>query len=693
MLSLNISKSTQLSAQPEPDVQAPDQPAATVDPKIKKRNDGFRQKIDTCKAYRRKLISNWATSIDFRRGKPFTSQSDDDQISVNLDWSLTKAKQAALFSQVPQVRVDHPPQTTQIPWVASFERSLNDALRAAGIEAALDECLPDCINAAGIGVVLVAYEAIMEDKEVPAIDISVLPPELQKQVLQTNQLNGVAIPTQVVPTPVDHRYVVQRVSPADLLWEVDFSSSNFDVSPWIGRSGKLNWAEAAQKWRLSEEEKDSVLGEDNPTVDKLNYDVDREKSSDDKVGFDEVFFREFQYDPAAKSFSTIHHLVFVNGKDEPVVDEPWKGQRLGEQGFTGSKKFPIRVLTLAYITDETIPPSDSAIGRPQVNELNKARTQMIKQRERSLPVRWFDVNRVDPMIQTGLMRGTWQAMIPVQGEGSRIIGEVARATMPPENFLFDKIAKADLYTGWTVSPVPTEDGEEDPTTTETAFKTRIGRERAKVASFFVGIAEVLGSLMCLYEDPSLFGEGFDPAFSSSLSYSILADSTVLLDSNQRLKRLNDYVNMYGKTGYLDLESVMKEAATLAGIDPSAIKKPEPKPPVEPNISLRLTGVEDMLNPLALAFLIKSGQAPTSELIEQAKSLIQQAVVPPTPPPGMPPTDPNAPQPPGAPLPPPGAAPPPGTPLPSPPPPQVGEANPQWTTLPKLDKRSESGGKQ
>lgn len=676
-----------------------------VDPKVKKVHDEFRSRIDICKIYRRKLIANWTINIDYRRGKPFTSQTDDDQIAVNLDWSLTKAKQASLFSQVPQARIDHVPDTLPkaSPFVVKFERRLNDVLREAGIESAMDECLPDCINASGIGVILVSYESITEDREVPVQDLSSLPPEVLQQAMLTKVLNGQSLQMETIPAVVDHRYVIQRISPGDLLWPINYTGSDFDNAPWLGRSGRIPWAESVQRFKLQEADKATVLGEDRPQMDKLTHDVERDKvQADEMVGFDEIFYKEFQYNSDSKSYSTIHHLVFVNGKDIPVIDEPWKGQKVNpDNSVIGALKYPVRVLTFTYITDETIPPSDSAIGRPQVNEINKARSQMIRQRERSLPVRWFDVNRVDPSIQQGLMRGTWQAMIPVQGEGSRIIGEVARATMPQENFLFDKIAKDDLWREFVVGQPGQEvtEAEGDPDQNEVSFNTVAGRERAKVASFFTEIAEVTGGLMCLYEDPASFGEGFDPAVSKVLKVSILADSTVLLETNQRLNRLNQFVNTYAKSGWVNIEPVLQEIASLAGLDPSiVIKAPEPKPPVEPNISLRLTGVEDMLNPLALAFLIKSGQAPEGELIEKAKALIQQAVTPPFNPAAAPigpgqqffmgepqsATEGSG----SPPLPPPVPGPPPGIPLPSPPPPAVGAANPQWTVMPALNKRSE-----
>lgn len=663
---------------------APKVPEQQKDPAVQKRNKEFRTRIDTCKTYRRKLVANWTVNIDYRRGKPFASQTDEDTVAVNIDWGMTKAKQAGLFSQVPEVRLDHSPHTLA-PWVTTYQQRINDILKSAGIEATMDEVLPDVINAAGIGVAIVSYEAITEDASVPVADPMTAPTD--SEVPAEN-------PMMNIPRVVAKRYVVSRVSPADFLWPVQFTGSNFDNAPWLGRSGRVTWAEAVIRWNLTEQDKSKVLGEDKTQLDKLTHDVERDKvAADEMVGFDEVFYKDYQYDSNAKSYLTIHHLVFVNGKEDPVIDEPWKGQKIDGGSVLGSLKIPIRVLSLTYISDDTIPPSDSAIGRPQVNEINKSRTQMIRQRERSLPVRWIDINRIDPAISQGLMRGTWQNFIPVQGDGQRAIGEVARATMPQENFAFDKIAKADLNEAWSVGPNQTGSGAGVDTAAEAKtiqanFQTRIGRERAKVGSFFVSIAEVLGGLLCLFEDPAELGEGFDPKISNGLQYSILADSTLLLDVNQKLERIDAFINKYAKSGWVNLESVMKEVALLSGLNPNvAIKAPTPKPPVEPNISLRLTGAEDMSNPLMLAFMLKSGQAPSAELIAQAKELIQLAVtlVPPAPPvPLGPDGQPLPPGPPGPPMPPgPG-------PVPMPAPPAVGEANPQMAAMPTVDKRSEGG---
>jgi hypothetical protein len=558
---------------------------APVEGNNKKRNAEFRQRIQACKTHRKKLVANWTTNIDFRRGKTFSSQADDDSIAVNVDWSYTKTKQAALFSQVPKVRVSHSPESFMAgPWVATFERRLNDALVTAGIEAAMDEVLPDCINAAGFGAVLVSYESLTEMKEVPSVDLSIFPPDIQKTAFESGQLFGEPIEMKEVPHKVDTRYTIRRISPADFLWPVDFTGSDFDNAPWLGHTGRIPWAEAVSRFGLTEEDKPDSVTDENTAEDRLINDYDKEHLGDDnKVGFDEIFYNEYQYDTESKSYSTIHHLVFLHGRVEPIIDEPWKGQLIEPTSgkILGARKKPIRVFTLAYITDEDIPPSDTAVGRPQVIELNKGRTNIAKQRARSIPASWFDVNRLDPAIQQALMRGNWAHAIPVQGDGSRILGTLQQPQMHQENYIFDKIAKQDLQEVWTIGANQVGVGGDVETKGESNviqgnFMTKIGRERARVAAFFVGISEVLGSMMCLFEDPSVFGEGFDPLFSEKLGYSILADSTVLVDSNQRLERLNKFLDTYAKSGWINIEPVLKEIATLIGLDPNTTVQP-PKP--------------------------------------------------------------------------------------------------------------------
>lgn len=656
----------------------------------------WRGRIEKCKKERRRLVLDWANNVQFRKGKPFEDSSEDDRINVNLDWSKTKAKHANLFSQVPTVNLtpNHQSFKSAVP---VFAKALNAALTKAKVGVAIDEAVIDCINASGIGVVAVGYERRTEQVDVPSVDLSQFPPEVAQQLVASGQ-----VPTQKVERTTSEQFTTRRISPSDLLWPVEFAGSDFDDAPWIGHSGVMSWSEAKNDFKLKDGDKEKVINGGKPVTETIQQDPLRQ-SEEEMVEYDEIFYWSYRFNAEEKYFKAIRRMVLVTGLDKPAIDEPWNGQKFDPQtgSYTGSCKFPIRVLTLTYITDDAIPPSDSAIGRPQVIELIESRSQMVMQRKRSLPIRWFNSDRVDQMTQDAIMRGTWQGMLPIQGDGSRAFGEVARAAYPRDDMEIDRVAKSDLDEAWQTganqagSFASGERSAREAGIVQQNFQTRIGYERGRVAAFFVGIAEVLAGLLALYSDFEFVGadqlQRMDQAWdrtriSQEFVYDIRPDSTVLLDANQRIERLMGVLNMIGKSGLVDITPIIEEIVELAGLDPAVIlKAPTPPPTAPANISMRLIGSADLMNPVVLAFLMKSGQAPSPQELDEAKQLLLAAQQPPTPPaapqgpmgPGMgnPLADPNSP-----------LQPPPG---PSSAPPVGPNGNPEdYNTMSKITKRGD-----
>lgn len=650
----------------------------------------WRKRIEKAKRVRKDLVSDWSTNIDYRRGKPFASESDEHRVAVNPDWALTKAKQAALFSQVPAVTVTSDFGTLKGA-APIFMKALNKRLTKAKVDVAMDEVMPDVINAAGIGAVYVGYQALTVEKMVPSVDTSQMPPEQVQQMQAMGQIEMVP-----VPQVVSKRFYARRISPSDLLIPSEFMGSNFDDAPWIGQTGRMTWAEAVNEFGLTEEDKEKATSGDSRTAMEkygTDNDPDKDNSEEDTVVYDELFYWKHRYDANEKYFECIGRMVFVEGLDEPVKNEAWNGQKLVGDKYLGAHTFPIRVCTLTYLTDESTPPSDSAIGRPQVNELIKSRTQMVLQRERSQPVRYFDVNRIDPQIQDTLQRGTWQGMIPINGRGEDAMGELARSTMPREDFEFDRVAKADLQDTWRLGPnqlgqfASGERSAEEAQNVQQGFQTGNSYERARVGKFFVGIAEVMAGLMSLYDD---FKEILDEQEVAALDgmwnrqergndflYTIRPDSTVLLDSEQRIQQLTRTLNITGKSGYINPQPLIAEIMTLSGTDLAGVMvDPTPPEPTPAAVSVRINGAVELLNPLMLAFLVKSGQAPSPQDLAAAVKMLQAAQK---------------------------ASEAPDMPVPSPPPPMdggrstEGQAPPEsqladWESMPRVSKRpSEPGG--
>src|SRR5262249_55266946 len=152
-------------------------------------------------------------------------------------------------------------------------------------------------------------------------------------------------------------------------------------------------------------------------------------------------------------------------------------------------------------------------GRPQVMDLRRSRSQLFQNRRASLPVRWADSSRVDPLTMSQLMRGTFQGIIPTLGNGNNAIGEVARASYPAEDLSFDRETKQDLMESWRIGPNQNgnfQGGRQTAAESQIAqanFATDIGQERGRVMEFVLGICDVLAGLMVLYSDfPNLTDE-------------------------------------------------------------------------------------------------------------------------------------------------------------------------------------------
>ena len=101
-------------------------------------------RIDRCKRVRKNLVKPWSDNVDYRRGTPFTEYDDEDRINVNIDWSMTKAKHAQLYSQTPQVYLS-PKQKKYEQAVEVFSKQLKNTLDEANVGAAMDESILDAM--------------------------------------------------------------------------------------------------------------------------------------------------------------------------------------------------------------------------------------------------------------------------------------------------------------------------------------------------------------------------------------------------------------------------------------------------------------------------------------------------------------------------------------------------------------------
>jgi hypothetical protein len=682
---------------PAPPTDTPDAPAGPKPIDNAEVAKTFKGKIESARRNSKDYRSDWKRNVEVRLGKPITTLpsgvliEDEIQAEVNPDWGLVKTKTANLYSQVPTVQGTHE-NNQYAAAVAPFMKSLNYELgeKRANVRAAMKEALNDVVNASGVAVALVGYAARFETVKVPGIDTKTIPPDQLQQMQASGQ-----IPMVDAQRVASDKIFVTRISPVDFLWPVEFTGSCFDDADWLGHKGRMSWAEAVNEFKpgegqrgITEEDKQKVLGaSETSTLDDLRTNPESRGASENKVvTYDRLYYWRARVDPEEKQFKAIWELVYVDGVEDPVLHRPCKCQQYDAERrkYAGACKLPLRVLTLTYISDNPIPPSDSAVIRPQVNDLRRSRSQMFQNRERSTPLRWFDTNRVDGLIQDNLMRGHIQGMIPMNGNGGNAIGEIARASYPAEDFTFDQMTKADIQE--TVGIGPQQSGAQqtgeratkaEVQTIQANFATKIGEERAEVAYFFLGIAEVVAGFMALYSDFPILTDQERTAMQQvwdnkhilhDLVLKIRPDAAVMIDVQSRIDRLDKFVNMYAKSGLINVPTLITERAELTGFDPAQVLAPPKPPPPPPPPNLTLNGKDDLANPMVMGMLVKHQQAPSVDHIKEGKKLLveaqQGAPAPPTPPQGQ-----QGPQPPH-----------PGEPHPPP------TAHKDWNSAPKIIKR-------
>lgn len=594
----------------------------------------FRQK-ELCRTERATLITDWTDSVEFHRGKPFPEESDTARIAINKDWPRVKARVSSLFGQMPEVRL-LPKQDVFSPSVPIFGKELNDTLKRADTDEAVYQSLVDNTATAGVGAVLVSVQKRTDMVPGPLVDTSTIDPADVERLTAAQ-----AMPTEDVEITTDIRFCVTRFSPSDLLWQTGFTGFNFDYSDWVGHSGEMGWSEGSSEFRLTEDDKLKVLGEGKEADQTLSgNDPNSEGKAKQKViEYDEIFYWAYRFDPKEKYFKRIRRIVFVKGIEDPVVHEDWSGQEFHEESgsYIGACRFPIRVLKINYVSDDPIPPSESAIGRPQVLELMDSRLDQHNQRKRNIPQRWVNMNKVDPETAVQLMAGTWQGWIPTNGRGDDALGEIGKANYPVENQMLDRTIDHDLDEVWQTGAnqngafATGERSASEAKIVQSNFDMRNGMDRSHVAKFIQGIAEVMAGLLAIHGDfkytapeelKRLNGSWDRKQIAGEFVYDVIPDSMVRLDAHQQIKLQMDILNMVGKSGFVNPQPIIGDILALSGRDPAKIlTQPNPPPPEPLNISIR--SAEDLHDPLMLALLMATKQIFTPEMLDAAKGVLDK----------------------------------------------------------------------
>ena len=586
----------------------------------------WKQRVTASQKLIEKYRETWQKNVAAFAGQPLDREPKTDQIIVNKDFPRVKQKQSQLFFQSPEVQLKARREDYQDAG-NRFQPVLNFILtRKIMADKMMDEVLTDVLCPSGIGVSKIGYQATVDGtSQVPSVDVSQMPPEQQLQMMQAGQIEMLD-----VPKIIHEEYFWRRVSPAKVLIPVEFGGSNYDDAPWLGFEFRMSLAECKALYKLPADFDGKASRDENLLAPdrEISRDADENKS----VKGWEIWYKASLFDPKVKHPQRQRRLVMIEGFDTPAAHDDSPYQKFDEDtgklvvGFT---KFPIRILTLTYVPDSPIPPSDCTITRPQVAELWKGRTQMVKQRDRSIPLRWFDVNQVDTETADKLEKGEIQEMIPLQVPGDRALGEIARAQYPRETFEFDNIVARDMDEAWMMGSNQLGSNTRGDTTAkevgvmQSNISIRLDYERAKVLRYYVEGAELVGSLLQMFADDEDYIEvlGEDGTkrlqtwdktkIAGEFVFDAKPDSAIKIDAHQdRQQSLNLY-QLLANDPHINRLKLVESVIRKHNLDPAPIivPQPPPKPAADPAITYRFAG-ED-LNPLNPSFAI------VMQILEQA----------------------------------------------------------------------------
>lgn len=576
---------------------------------------------------------NWDDNIRSYLGQGDRKRWGKNTTLVRKDFSLVEGKKALLWFQTPDVSATgaEPQYQTVAPLVASV---VNKFLSPAetNAQSMVDEVLMDVLCPSGIGVSKIGFEAFENPLE-PEIPV---PNPVMPSLPAIDIATGQPI-TQ--PNVVRQLYFWNRTPPKMFLYPPTFIGSDWDTSPWLGYKFRVARPIAIRRYGLTENEAQST-GTPDLNKDLVASDVSRsdaQSMESDTVELVEIWYRACDVNPDIGDPEIIYQLVMLKDRERPLVHRESPYQKI-ENGklVQGMRGYPIHPLTLRYVSDQAIPPSDCSVSRDQVDELSRGRTQMIDQRDRSVPLTMYDTSRVPSESIQKYLKGDTQELIGVpsfDAASPPIVG-INKGQFPRENFTFNDIVNRDIAEAWALgSNQLGVDTDTRRTATElslmqAATDTRMDKERVRVLRWFSKGCEKLLALIQMFADDQEFVQIVGPdglvamqqwdktAIAGTFAITLAPDSSQRVDAVSKKKEAIDIFKMFGNDPLINQVELRKSIFRTLGMDANKlVMQPQPKPPEKPQVSVSLKGedlapiVPQYMNVAALLSVLGIGMAP------------------------------------------------------------------------------------
>lgn len=615
------------------------------------------RRLEASRSLRKDRIEKWKEAIARVDGVPLLETPDRDVVVVNKEHPFVEMKKSQLLFQVPEVQLE--PKMPGLEQAALlFQAVVNHELGpdAADVKTTIDETIPDTL-VLGIGVTKIGYQPFLGEQEVQEPDVDPISgaakmgPDMQPLMR-----------TRKVPVLLKEEYFWDWVPVDKHLLPHEFKGLKFDRAPWQGFEFEIPLKDAKRRYGLPDDWDAFKTGDDDPLNPDAKADETKTERVDKKVAGVEIWYYGAVYDPEHESHPDKMRLLVLieQGPNGAIAvrhsDSPY--QRVNSEGkLTGLMGHPIHPLVLRKRMYGAYPKSDVELSAHISDELSKGRTQMVRQRETSIPLRLADRTKIEPDTLNKIQAGDWQAIIPVdpQGQGLQsIIQEIARAQFPRENFTFSEIADRDYEEMWSMSRVQrglTDDTSKTATevqNAQSASEVRLDAERSMVLMWFTKGARKFASLLQLFATDTRFVEVLGPsampapppqpqqpgqppqqpqglqawnreAIQGEYVFKVKPDSGLRIDAAVRRKQMLDLYQMTANDPNVSRIELLKTLLRAYNVDPSrvVVEQLPPKGPEPPKPGLSFKG-DDALNEAAMLLAKNNGVNVPDELLQLAK---------------------------------------------------------------------------
>jgi len=581
---------------------------------------------------------DWDRNVLSYRAKSLSTMPTSDTVVVPRDFAFVEQKAAQLFFQTPEIHLKTDLEALKDA-VTIFQPVLNHYLSEDEVNALamMNEVVFDALCPSGLMCSKIGWEAFEEGPPIP-MQVGEEPAEPPAPSLgqpDPNQLPGSVLglgapapppPMRPImaPTPniVWDRYFWERISPAQILIPHNFSGSVYDKAHWLGFRFEEDWEIIKKKYKLADDMdiptsrlSDAELKLKGESVSSPS------RAPTQRVTGCEIWYRTALYDPKTAHPEKMRQLVLIDGYDEPLLHRDSPYQSTSPSGtLIGMIGFPIHIGALRYVSDSAYPPSECSISRSTNEELNRSRTQMMLQRDRSIPMRFADLSRIGG--EAGLekiRKNIFQQIVALESydPNNPPVGIISLAQFPRENFTFNDYLDRDLEQVWAMGA--NQRGQESAkslTATEISkidqwANSRLDKERRNALTYYIRGTRKLGSLVQLFitdeqvtqivgQDKLQRIQAWDrEAIPNAYAYSANPDSAIRIDQAQARTQILKLYELLAKDPNVNRTELLTEICRQWNLDPARIvvQQLPPKGPDPAAVSFRF-GAEDLdvLNP-------------------------------------------------------------------------------------------------